>query len=359
MPRSADLARRQQLRALVDERRRHAARAEIRVIEHGLQERDVRGDPADAELRDRARARPTAVGKSRPAAGQLDQHRVEVRADLRAQVPCRRPAGSRPARRAVGDDPAGVGTEPVRRVLGGDPALQRRAVQRDRRPGCRPRSANVSPDAIRSCDGTRSTSVISSVTVCSTWMRGFISMNTCWPRSSSRNSTVPAQVYRLPRERDRVRADLVAQLRVQVRRRRDFDDLLVAALHAAVPLVEVDHVAGVVGQDLHLDVARIDHRLLEEHRRVAERRFGLTAGGLDRLGQCGASSTRRIPRPPPPATALTNSGKPMPPRAASSSSTDADGSDDASTGSPAPRAAAIARALLPVSSNTSRRGRRR
>ena len=41
-----------------------------------------------------------------------------------------------------------------------------------------PRSASVSPEAIRSCDCTRSTSVISSVTVCSTWMRGFISMKT-------------------------------------------------------------------------------------------------------------------------------------------------------------------------------------
>ena len=42
----------------------------------------------------------------------------------------------------------------------------------------RPRSARVSPDAIRSWAWTRSTSVISSVTVCSTWIRGFISMNT-------------------------------------------------------------------------------------------------------------------------------------------------------------------------------------
>ena len=42
----------------------------------------------------------------------------------------------------------------------------------------RPRSSRVSPDAIRICDCTRSTSVTSSVTVCSTWMRGFISMKT-------------------------------------------------------------------------------------------------------------------------------------------------------------------------------------
>ena len=41
-----------------------------------------------------------------------------------------------------------------------------------------PRSARVSPEAIRSCACTRSTSVTSSVTVCSTWIRGFISMKT-------------------------------------------------------------------------------------------------------------------------------------------------------------------------------------
>ena len=52
-------------------------------------------------------------------------------------------------------------------------------------------------EAIRICAWTRSTSVISSVTVCSTWIRGFISMKTCWPARSpsvsTRNSTVPAQ----------------------------------------------------------------------------------------------------------------------------------------------------------------------
>ncbi|SIK20645.1 Uncharacterised protein [Mycobacteroides abscessus subsp. abscessus] len=60
----------------------------------------------------------------------------------------------------------------------------------------RPRSSRLSPAAMRICEATRSTSVISSVTVCSTWMRGFISMKTCLPARgpsvSRRNSTVPA-----------------------------------------------------------------------------------------------------------------------------------------------------------------------
>ena len=41
-----------------------------------------------------------------------------------------------------------------------------------------PRSSNVSPAAMRICEVTRSMSVTSSVTVCSTWIRGFISMKT-------------------------------------------------------------------------------------------------------------------------------------------------------------------------------------
>ena len=71
------------------------------------------------------------------------------------------------------------------------------------------------------------------------------------------------------------------------------------------------------------------------------------------------SATRRMPRPPPPATALTNSGNSMSSAASRSSSTDADGAEDASTGRPAALAAAIARALLPVSSSTCGTGRRR
>ena len=142
------------------------------------------------------RARATGRLERPAAAGQLDQHRVEVGADLDAGVdgaavqphPCA-------ARRPVGGDRASVGTESVRRVLGGDPALQRSAVDPDVLLDS-PRSASVSPAAIRICACTRSTSVISSVTVCSTWIRGFISMKTCWPARgpsvSTRNSTVPA-----------------------------------------------------------------------------------------------------------------------------------------------------------------------
>ncbi len=69
-----------------------------------------------------------------------------------------------------------------------------------------------------------------------------------------------------------------------------------------------------------------------------------------------ASATRRMPRPPPPATALTNTGKPMSAEAATSVSTSSDGWEDLSTGTPASRAAATARDLLPVRFSTAAGG---
>ena len=68
-----------------------------------------------------------------------------------------------------------------RKLLAGSSVVIRvcRAAPRSVTVSCEsPRSASVSPEAIRSWDCTRSTSVTSSVTVCSTWIRGFISMKT-------------------------------------------------------------------------------------------------------------------------------------------------------------------------------------
>jgi hypothetical protein len=85
----------------------------------------------------------------------------------------------------------------------------------------------------------------------------------------------------------------------------------VAALHRAVALVQVDHVALEVGEDLHLDVARFDHGLLDEDGRVAERPLGFAHAGGEASRRSRPTSTRRMPRPPPPATALTKTGKPI------------------------------------------------
>lgn len=82
-----------------------------------------------------------------------------------------------------------------------------------------------------------------------------------------------------------VGADPLAQLRVEVRRRGEFDHLLVPALHRAVALEEVDDIAVPVGEDLHLDVAGVDDGLLQEDRGVAERGSGLAGRRLDGVTQ--------------------------------------------------------------------------
>ncbi len=63
----------------------------------------------------------------------------------------------------------------------------------------------------------------------------------------------------------------------QVRRRRLLHQLLVAALERAVALEQVDHVAVLVAQQLHLDVPRAVEVLFQEDAAVLERRLGLGA----------------------------------------------------------------------------------
>ena len=82
---------------------------------------------------------------------------------------------------------------------------------------------------------------------------------------------------------DGARGDQMSYLVADGRRRRLLEHLLVAALGRAVTLVEVHHVAVVVGEDLHLDVAAVLDVLLDQDRVVAERREGLALGGGDRL----------------------------------------------------------------------------
>eukprot|EP00672_Neobodo_designis_P009204 CAMPEP_0174878804 /NCGR_PEP_ID=MMETSP1114-20130205/82940_1 /TAXON_ID=312471 /ORGANISM="Neobodo designis, Strain CCAP 1951/1" /LENGTH=759 /DNA_ID=CAMNT_0016114193 /DNA_START=142 /DNA_END=2421 /DNA_ORIENTATION=+ len=65
-------------------------------------------------------------------------------------------------------------------------------------------------------------------------------------------------------------AELLAHLGVEPGRGRLLEHLLVAALHGAVALEEVDAVAVLVAEDLHLDVARALDEALEQHALVLE-----------------------------------------------------------------------------------------
>jgi hypothetical protein len=86
--------------------------------------------------------------------------------------------------------------------------------------------------------------------------------------------------------------------------RRLLHELLVAALHRAVALAQVDHAAVRVAEDLELDVPRAREVLLDVHVAVAERRERLERASWNERTKSSGSLATRIPFPPPPAAGL-------------------------------------------------------
>ena len=146
----------------------------------------------------------------------------------------------------------------------------------------------MAPAAMRNWASTRSMPVTCSVTVCSTWMRGLHSMKKCSPRLGDDEELDGAGVDVARRASASATALGRGSARAAPASRpgagRDLDDLLVAQLHRAVAVVEVDDVAVGVGEDLHLDVAGPVDEPLDEQRAVAERGRRLAAAALERLG---------------------------------------------------------------------------
>ena len=87
--------------------------------------------------------------------------------------------------------------------------------------------------------------------------------------------------------RHRRRAHLGAARLAHARRRRFLQHLLVAPLHRAVALEEVQAVAVGVGEDLDLDVARARDVALDQHMVVAEARLRLALARGQRGGEVG------------------------------------------------------------------------
>ena len=92
----------------------------------------------------------------------------------------------------------------------------------------------------------------------------------------------------LTADRQRRLADRVAYECVDVGGRGNLDDLLVPALDRAIALVEVDQVAMLVAQKLHLDVLGAANELFEKYVRAAEGVLSLAARlverGVQRIG---------------------------------------------------------------------------
>ena len=88
-----------------------------------------------------------------------------------------------------------------------------------------------------------------------------------------------------PAEPHRGIADPRAEVARQIDARRDLDDLLMATLHGAVPLPEVDEIAVRVAEDLHLDVLGTPDEALDEHVSPSERRARFALGFLQLPGE--------------------------------------------------------------------------
>ena len=134
------------------------------------------------------------------------------------------------------------------------------------------------------------------------------------------------------------------------------EQLLVAALHGAVAVAEDGDGAVVVGEDLHLDVARAGDVTLEEHLAPPERGGRLAARGGQGAGQLVGA--RDDPHPAAPAAvrgldqqreADPRGGVPGPPASTASSV-------PSSTGTAHSRASARARTLSPMAATTSAGG---
>ncbi len=78
--------RTQELGALVDKRGTEVSRDELRVVEYPLEERDVGGDTAKAELGEPSARTGHCGGEIATTAGHLHEHRVKVGRDLRARA---------------------------------------------------------------------------------------------------------------------------------------------------------------------------------------------------------------------------------------------------------------------------------
>ena len=133
--RSRGGAEAEQLRRVVDERRRRLAGLEGRVADEVQQERDVGLDAADAELAQRAVGALRRFFERRAPGRDLDEQRIEVRRDDRAaEAVAAVETHGEAAGRPVGRDAAVVGDEVAIGIFGRDAALHGHAAALDRCP---------------------------------------------------------------------------------------------------------------------------------------------------------------------------------------------------------------------------------
>ena len=265
----------QQFWSLIDEGRRDIAGHEVLVLQNRLEERNIGADTPNPKLGQC----PPSAGDCRlegPSAGnELDQHGVEVGADLHADVDG--PAVEADACATggpVGGDRPGVRPETIRRILCGDPALQRCAVDPNHILGeTKIAQALARGNAHLGLHQIDVGDLLGDgVLDLDPWIHfdeDVLARTLSFGFDQELHSPRAGVVDRLGKTH-RVVAERLSQLGRNVRSRRDFNDLLVPPLDRAIALEQMDRVALGVGEDLYLDMPRTSYGLLNKRSRVTE-----------------------------------------------------------------------------------------
>ena len=269
------------------------AAAEGIVADDVFQEGDVGLHSADAELAEGA-VHPLAGGLEVAAhRGELHQHRVVERRDHRAGVAgARVEADPEAGGGAVVEDAAVVGREAALRVLGGDAALDGVAVARDL--GLLGNGDLRAEQRVAFCDENLRADEVDAGDALGHRMLNL--------DARVHLDEEPVLLVHVVEELDgagvvvadalgeghRGFTEFLAHDGIELHRRCDLDDLLIATLDRAVAFVEVDDIAVLVAEDLDFDVLGAGDVAFEENRGVAEgvERFGL------RLGEQGGELVR-------------------------------------------------------------------
>lgn len=273
-----------QLRVGRDEPGIEVPAAEGRVVNDGQVERDGGLDPEHAHVPQGTIGAGQQVVPLQGPADQLGAHRVVMRRDGVAGVDGPVGAHARAARGEVAGDAAEARQEVVLRVFRVDAELHRIAAAGDLRLFVAQRLAGG--------DAQLFLHDVDPGDHLGNWMfylKSCVHFHEIERIICVHQELDGAGVLVADGERGAHRqlAQILALRLVQLWRGGDLHQLLVAALHRAVAFEQVDRMAVGIAEDLHLDVSRIDHGLLEEDLGTAEGTGGLGAHALEVVLQSG------------------------------------------------------------------------
>ena len=286
----------------VDERGRCRARLERLVLNDIFQKRNVRLHPANAEFAQRAEHALESHRECLPGGRDFCEKRVvEGCDDATRRAHAGVEANSESGRAAVGDDFAVIRREFIRRILGGHAALDGIAVtgnvrlQRQCQLGAVQRGSGRDEDLraheIDAGDllGHRVLDLDAGVHLNEEPLF-FIYIVEKLDRAGIVVANALSQAHSGI-------AEVAPNALVESHGGRDLDNLLVAPLHRAVALVQMQHISVAIAQNLHLNMLRPWNVFFEEDSGISKRPPGLALGFIQQVDQIFA--TRHHPHPTP------------------------------------------------------------